>query len=66
LIGSALHMVRETDLVLTLASPFSRRGEPGPDLRVFDVPIETPMVNIYSTGTPATMPIRRSCGCARW
>lgn len=47
LIGSALRLVRQTDLVLTLASPFIDEAILEPDLATFVVPVPTPDVNIY-------------------
>jgi DNA-binding transcriptional LysR family regulator len=46
LIGSALRLVRDSDLVLTLASPFMDAGSLDSDLIMFDVPVETPAANI--------------------
>jgi DNA-binding transcriptional LysR family regulator len=46
LIGSALQLVRETDLVLTLASPFIDAASLENGLTLFDIPVETGEISI--------------------
>ena len=47
MISSALQLVRQTDLVMTVAAPFINRSNLGDGLRVFCPPLELPEANIH-------------------
>lgn len=46
LIGSALDLVRQSDLVLTVAAAFVDEARLGADLRVFSLPLDLPLITV--------------------